>query len=169
MTIKETDVEAIKAILIQNRIESPTGCWLWSKCENEDYGTLNAFGKIMSVHRLAYELWMGPIPLGLVLMHSCDTPRCFNPSHLKPGTQRENRLDCVAKGRHYKTKKRTVEAARLTITVPKPLVAELRRLVDDGLHGNSIAEVAERLVSEKIRQLLKEGTIQKQKKAFTEE
>ena len=34
-------------------------------------------------------------------MHRCDNPRCFNPDHLKQGTQRENVHDMMKKGRGY--------------------------------------------------------------------
>jgi hypothetical protein len=35
-------------------------------------------------------------------MHTCDNPRCVNPTHLKAGTWDENNKDRVAKGRSAK-------------------------------------------------------------------
>jgi hypothetical protein len=42
------------------------------------------------VHRWLYENYIGKIPKGHVLHHSCDTPHCVNPAHLVPITQRSN-------------------------------------------------------------------------------
>lgn len=42
----------------------------------------------------------GQIPDGLLVLHSCDNPRCVNPGHLEVGTQQKNIEDCVARGRH---------------------------------------------------------------------
>lgn len=36
---------------------------------------------------------------GQSVLHTCDNPKCVNPDHLKPGTQKENVQDCIAKGR----------------------------------------------------------------------
>ena len=36
-------------------------------------------------------------------MHSCDNPSCVNPDHLQQGTQLENILDSINKGRFRKT------------------------------------------------------------------
>jgi hypothetical protein len=37
---------------------------------------------------------------GLVVMHTCDNPRCVNPKHLRLGTQALNTADRDAKDRH---------------------------------------------------------------------
>lgn len=55
--------------------------------------------KYVRVSRAAYEEYIGPIPEGLNVLHSCDNPPCFNPVHLFAGTQSDNIKDSVAKGR----------------------------------------------------------------------
>ena len=57
-------------------------------------------GVRMSAPRAAL-LWAGTaVPDGMVVMHSCDTPRCVNINHLRIGTQAENMADRDAKGRY---------------------------------------------------------------------
>lgn len=56
-------------------------------------------GRSKPGHRVAYILAKGPVPDGLVVMHSCDNRRCINPDHLSVGTNLDNTRDCVAKGR----------------------------------------------------------------------
>lgn len=41
-------------------------------------------------HRVAYELWVGPIPEGMELDHRCKVRACINPAHLEPVTHAEN-------------------------------------------------------------------------------
>lgn len=55
-------------------------------------------GKPILVHRLAYELWVAPIPEGLLVRHKCDNPPCMNPDHLEPGTHQDNRDDVMLRG-----------------------------------------------------------------------
>lgn len=53
---------------------------------------------IMS-HRYAYTLAIGPIPEGLYACHKCDNRACCNPEHIFIGTQSDNLIDSLRKGR----------------------------------------------------------------------
>lgn len=90
----------LKSVL-QKMVPDPmTGCWLWTGHVNKKgYGSVSYKGRQWQAHRLIYTLLKGPIPEGMVLMHSCDTPACINPSHLQPGTDKENAWDRERKHR----------------------------------------------------------------------
>lgn len=81
-------------------------CILWPYGTNDKgYGQIRINGKAVYVHRVAYEKVRGAIPDEKELMHSCDTPACFNPYHVNPALHIDNMLDASAKGRmhkHYK-------------------------------------------------------------------
>jgi hypothetical protein len=70
---------------------------------NEGYGRKWKNGKVRYTHRLAYAWANGPIPDGMWVLHKCDNPPCCNPEHLFLGTNQDNLLDCISKGRHPKT------------------------------------------------------------------
>jgi hypothetical protein len=83
--------------------ETPGGCWVFSganKGGSHRYGQLKVAGRMVMTHRIAYELWVGPIPSGFLICHSCDNPPCCNPEHLFLGRQDDNMADMAAKGRH---------------------------------------------------------------------
>ncbi|MEU8839979.1 HNH endonuclease signature motif containing protein [Streptomyces roseus] len=78
-----------------------TGCWQWTGAKNPDgYGGFWHAGAFRLAHRVAFVALLGPIPDGLVVRHDCDNPNCVNPHHLRTGTQSDNGLDCVERGRH---------------------------------------------------------------------
>ena len=78
------------------------GCWLWHGTKNNmGYGKLTRGRRgegLVYAHRLAYELFVGPIPEGLTIDHLCRTPACVNPQHLEPTTMRENHLRGIHNG-----------------------------------------------------------------------
>lgn len=87
------------------KVVKTSTCWIWvGYSKNGRYGTIYIAGKSVCAHRASYELFIGPIPDGLEVLHSCDNTKCVNPEHLKAGTHIENMRDCVNKGRKAKTK-----------------------------------------------------------------
>lgn len=78
----------------------PGGCWLWkASTSRKGYGQIGHKGKIRIASRVAFELYVGEIPKGALVLHSCDTPSCVNPLHLFLGTDQSNSDDKRAKGR----------------------------------------------------------------------
>ena len=67
------------------------GCHLWNAAvSGKGYGVIQVEGKPLGAHRVAYEMYVGPIPDGLQIDHLCRVRSCVNPSHLEPVTSQEN-------------------------------------------------------------------------------
>jgi hypothetical protein len=81
-------------------------CWLWTGGKDRDgYGQINSSRekgvarKCLRAHRISYEHFIGEIPEGYFICHTCDNPSCVNPKHLWAGTATDNNRDCAKKGR----------------------------------------------------------------------
>lgn len=75
-----------------------SGCAIYTgpRANGSGHGS---FGRRGLAHRISYTMHFGPVPAGMVVMHSCDNPPCVNPAHLTIGTQADNLADMTAKGR----------------------------------------------------------------------
>lgn len=85
----------------------PDGCWLWTGGTTQGYGRIYvAQGEpMMYAHRLAYELFIGPIPADLDIDHQChnEDPSCpggkcrhrlcVHPRHIVSATRQDNLLN----------------------------------------------------------------------------
>lgn len=80
-----------QALLARRIIEPIRGCWLWAGGhQSGGYGIVVIAGEQLLVHRVAYEVFVGPIPDGYHIDHRCKIEGCWNPDHLEAVTVREN-------------------------------------------------------------------------------
>lgn len=74
-------------------VEKTDHCWNWigTKCAN-GYGRFSLKQLGVQAHRYAYTEFVGPIPDGLEIDHTCRNRACVNPAHLEPVTHKVNVL-----------------------------------------------------------------------------
>jgi hypothetical protein len=81
-----------------NKVTKTKKCWIWNAANKDGYGR---FGRKYA-HRISFEWHIGKIPEGLFVCHHCDNPSCVNPEHLFVGSNLDNVLDMISKGRNSK-------------------------------------------------------------------
>lgn len=130
------------------RLPRENGCWPWMAGKNSSgYGHFwtgewrdEAHKRPICVqaHRWAYERFVGPIPEGMCVLHSCDEPDCVYPKHLFLGTQADNVADCAAKGRRNQVRPRAPHKGKVS-TADRLEMRRLRAETD-----LTLAEIGER-------------------------
>lgn len=131
--------EALKQRFHQKYVRIPEGgCWVWTAADNHRYGLISNGSKMLKAHRVSYEIHVGQIPEGLVVMHSCDNPLCVNPEHLSVGTQLDNIRDRDMKGRQVPNMPAGSSNGMHKLTETE--VLSIRRLRSAGWSHSAIAE-----------------------------
>jgi DNA-binding XRE family transcriptional regulator len=111
------------------KVDKRGECWLWMATKNPTgYGYISDKGKMRIAHRVSYEMAYGELPDNMDVLHTCDTPSCVNPAHLRLGTHQDNMDDMKAKHRYPKRQGESASNSRLTWAA----VAEIRRRYNQG-------------------------------------
>jgi hypothetical protein len=98
----EIALPLVWARMLKKIRKAESGCWLWTGYIMPlGYVQVSYRGGRGKAHHIAYWANKGPVPEGMVVMHSCDVRHCLNPDHLSLGTQSENIIDAVKKGRQF--------------------------------------------------------------------
>jgi len=98
----------LEARLLAKRKINNSGCWIYDGfTDKQGYGRvrLSEPRRLDGVHRVAFDLWVRPLQPGEVVDHQCHNEDlacaggptcphrpCFNPEHLRAGTDRSNIL-----------------------------------------------------------------------------
>ena len=82
------------------KVNKTKTCWLWTATKVPfGYGSFSYQSIKVMAHRFSYMTFVGKIPKGKFVLHTCDVPACVNPAHLFLGTQTDNLKDMTEKGR----------------------------------------------------------------------
>lgn len=90
-------------------------CWVWTGGRREGYGAFSIRRSTIGAHIVSWEMANGrEVRPGFKVCHRCDNRPCVRDSHLFEGTQSENLIDCVNKGRHVAPRGERNGMAKLT-------------------------------------------------------
>lgn len=131
------------------RINKETGCLEWQRWRDKDgYGWLRVDGKNHRVHRLAYADRHGEIPEGMLVLHLCNNPACFNADHLTIGTQADNMKYKATTGRQL------YGQATYNSSLTNDQAIEIAQMIRSGMKNIPIAEImgVDRSLIQRIRQ-----------------
>ena len=90
--------------LARSQPDPNSGCWLWEgDLSTTGYGRITVARKGWKAHRASWAVANNAHPGSGFVMHTCDTPVCVNPDHLRLGDHTDNMQDMIAKGRKAST------------------------------------------------------------------
>ena len=105
-------------VLVMRHVERAGDCLVYTGPRNaKGYGVASRSTVVRGTrmaHRVVWEHHNGPIPAGLLVMHSCDNPPCVEIGHLSAGTPAANSHDMVGKGRSPRSLSTSNGKAKLT-------------------------------------------------------
>ena len=136
-TLRDRLLKKLVVDLDGPRLVDDAPCWIWQgpgrKSTSNGYAKMRVAGKTVRAHRVAYELWFGPIEPGLTVDHlchnadpdctggvACQHRACCNPAHLEAVPQRINlmrgkssspesraKMSAAAKGKVFSAERRS--------------------------------------------------------------
>ncbi len=115
-------------------VEVTDGCWIWTGSRGSTgYGQVSVDSRPRKSHRVAYELFFGPIPAGMLVCHHCDNRLCVRPDHLFVTDHLGNMRDMREKGRGKRSEetRRRMSEAGMGRKLPE-YVKEILRLANTG-------------------------------------
>lgn len=124
------------------KVNRSGACWEWTAaCSGNGYGAFKIRGQQWGAHQVSYLLHHGPIVRGMVVMHTCDNPRCVNPDHLKLGTYSDNSQDRDRKFRRRRTSADHVGEANPKARITEAQAIEIIGMIRDGVPRREIASL----------------------------
>lgn len=111
-----THVASLRTLLrfLASFTEDADGCWLWTRTTNrKGYGQFRSSGRTVRAHRVAYELFVGPLEGSLHIDHLCRRRACVNPMHLEAVTPTENTWRALAVRRTNPSEVSQLQAAEV--------------------------------------------------------
>lgn len=138
MTISDSEK---KRFYQKMKISSGNKCWEWvGAMSGNGYGNFGFKGKTDKAHRVSWVIHnLNAIPEGMCVCHKCDNRACVNPNHLFLGTQQENMLDMVKKGRHVSPDQSGEKHPRTKLTTR--CVRNIRSLIAMGASCKKMASI----------------------------
>lgn len=90
------------------KVDRAGECWVWTGATTAPgwHGVILMDGRRVIASRASWTIHYGPIPPGMLVLHSCDNPPCVRPDHLMLGSVRANMVDAGRKGRMGQAKHR---------------------------------------------------------------
>ena len=142
--IKDSDIARFWAKVKKGK---PNECWEWqaacfkNRRGEESYGNFTIYkfterSNYTGAHYFSYWLHNKRDPHPYLILHTCDNPKCVNPSHLKLATIQTNARDAARK-----FKMNQGEGVRTAKLTRKQVVLILNRVKG----GESIASIAREL------------------------
>jgi hypothetical protein len=115
------------------KVRRRRGCWEWRASKTKfGYGKMMWRGRLEGAHRISWELFNGPPPAGMWVLHKCDTPSCTRPDHLFLGSPALNSNDMIFK--------RRAKFGGTGPTLTPKDVTEIRRWFAEGLSSTILAK-----------------------------
>lgn len=110
-----------------SNVQKTATCWVWTRPLRKGYGRFFVGLTPIPAHRMAYEIYVGAIPDGLIVCHKCDNKECVRPNHLFLGTNKDNSIDMMKKGRGKNQFKNGEKHPNHVLTLKQ--VVEIRKLL----------------------------------------